>query len=134
MSVESKCVEASVLICLEKKSLAKLLWKSLLFFQMKSNQIKGNRSDSPASADWIGGGPHYRKPAICRVPRLCRVYFIGHSANTVFAECQIKYTRQTKTHGKIRLCRVFFSGTRQRSFLPCAFFFALGKSFFRSNF
>ena len=77
---------------------------------------------------------HYRKPAICRVPKLCRVYFIGHSAKTVFAECQIKYTRQTKTHGKIRLCRVFFSGTRQRSFLPCAFFFALGKSFFRSNF
>ena len=73
---------------------------------------------------------HYRKSAICRVPRLCRVYFIGHSANTVFAECQIKYTRQTKTHGKIRLCRVFFSGTRQRCILPSAFVLALGKEAF----
>ena len=73
---------------------------------------------------------HYRKPAICRVPRLCRVYFIGHSAKTVFAECQIKYTRQTKTHGKIRLCRVFFSGTRQRCILPSAFVLALGKEVF----
>ena len=71
---------------------------------------------------------------VCRVPRLCRVYFIGHSANTVFAECQIKYTRQTKTHGKIRLCRVFFSGTRQRSFLPCAFFLPSANHFFEAIF
>ena len=90
---------------------------------------------------------HYRKPAICRVPRLCRVYFIGHSAKTVFAECQKNTLGKQKhtakyvfaecyflAHGKIRLCRVFFSGTRQRSFFPCAFFFALGKSVFRSNF
>ena len=73
---------------------------------------------------------HYgnRRFAECR--SLCRVYFIGHSAKTVFAECQIKYTRQTKTHGKIRLCRVFFSGTRQRCILPSAFVLALGKEAF----
>ena len=28
----------------------------------------------------------------------CRVYFIWHSANTVFAECPIKYTRQSLRH------------------------------------
>ena len=45
---------------------------------------------------------------LCRVPEkntrqrrilpcvfVCRVYFIWHSANTVFAECPIKYTRQS---------------------------------------
>ena len=63
------------------------------------------------------GNRHF---AECR--RLCRVYFIGHSAKTVFAECQIKYTRQKKTLDKIRLCRVSFSGTRQRCILPSAIF------------
>ena len=28
----------------------------------------------------------------------CRVYFIWHSAKTVFAECPIKYTRQSLRH------------------------------------
>ena len=81
------------------------------------------------------GNRHF---AECR--RLCRVYFIGHSAKTVFAECQMKYTRKKtlnkmrlcrvpffwhstnmcfaefyfSAHGKIRLCRVPFFGTRQR--------------------
>jgi len=84
------------------------------------------------------------------------VYFIGHSAKTVFAECQIKYTRQKKhstkyvfaeclflalgkdvfcrvlflAHGKMLLCRVLFSGTRQRCILPSAFVLALGKDAF----
>ena len=72
---------------------------------------------------------HYRKLALCRVPEalpsvfyralgkdgLCRVPFFWHSAKMYFAEC---------------LC----FGTRQRGILPCAFFFALGKSVFQSNF
>ena len=45
-------------------------------------------------------------------------------------QCQIKYTRQTKTHGKIRLCRVFFSGTRQRCILPSAIFWHSAKYVF----
>ena len=119
----------------------------------------------PPHQTYTIGNRHF---AECR--RLCRVYFIGHSAKTVFAECQIKYARQKKTldkirlcrvsffwhsakmyfaecyfsaHGKIRLCRVPFSGTRQRCILPsaifrhtakCAFaeclFLALGKDVF----
>ena len=83
------------------------------------------------------GNRHF---AECR--RLCRVYFIGHSAKTVFAECQIKYTRQ-KIHstkmalpsvfselGKDVFCRVPFFGTRQNASLPSALFLALGKDVF----
>ena len=80
--------------------------------------------------------------AECR--RLRRVYFIGHSAKTVFAECQIKYTRQKKNTrqnaslssafflalGKDVFCRVLFFGTRQNASLPSAFFLALGKDVF----
>ena len=40
-------------------------------------------------------------------PRLCRVLFIGHSANHLFVECQRESTRQT-------------TGTRQRGGLPSA--------------
>jgi len=71
------------------------------------------------------------------------VYFIGHSAKTVFAECQIKYTRQKKTRqnvslpsafflalGKDVFCRVLFFGTRQNASLPSAFFLTLGKDVF----
>lgn len=39
--------------------------------------------------------------------RLCRVLFLGHTANTPFAECRSGNTRQT-------------TSIRQRSFLPCA--------------
>ena len=83
------------------------------------------------------GNRHF---AECR--RLCRVYFIGHSAKTVFAECQIKYTRQKKHSTKMALPSVFsalgkdvfyrvpFFGTRQNASLPSAFFLALGKDVF----
>ena len=67
--------------------------------------------------------------------RLCRVYFIGHSAKTVFVECQIKYTRQKKTldkdgfaeccfrhSAKCVFAECLFSGTRQRCILPSAIF------------
>ena len=40
-------------------------------------------------------------------PRLCRVFFIGHSVKRLFAKCQRKSTRQT-------------TGTRQKSGLPSA--------------
>jgi len=54
--------------------------------------------------------------------RLCRVYFIGHSAKTVFAECQIKYTRK-KTLDKMRFYRVpFFWHSTKRHFAECIFF------------
>ena len=80
--------------------------------------------------------------AECR--RLYQVYFIGHSAKTVFAKCQIKYTRQKKNTrqnaslpsafflvlGKYVFCRVLFFGTRQNASLPSAFFLALGKYVF----
>ena len=76
--------------------------------------------------------------------RLCRVYFIGHSANTVFAECQIKYTRQKKNTrqnaslpsafflalGKDVFCRVLFFGTWQNASLPSAFFWHSTKMYF----
>jgi hypothetical protein len=39
---------------------------------------------------------------------ICRVFFFGHSAKKLFAECQIKNTRQNKTLGKEGLCRVLF--------------------------
>ena len=79
------------------------------------------------------GNRHF---AECR--RLCRVYFIWHSAKTVFAECQIKYTRQNASLpsafflalGKDVFCRVLFFGTRQNASLPSAFFLALGKDVF----
>ena len=60
--------------------------------------------------------------------RLCRVPFFWHSAKMHFAEYHFLAL------GKMRLCRVPFFGTRQRGILPCAFFFALGKLFFQSNF
>ena len=37
---------------------------------------------------------------------VCRVYFLGHSANKFFAECCDKNTRQKKTLGKEGVCRV----------------------------
>ena len=40
-------------------------------------------------------------------PRLCRVFFIGHSVKRLFTECQRESTRQT-------------TGTRQRVSLPSA--------------
>ena len=58
--------------------------------------------------------------AECR--KLCRVYFIGHSAKTVFAECQIKYTRQKKYLTKCVRAECLFSGTRQICILPSAIF------------
>ena len=68
------------------------------------------------------GNRHF---AECR--RLCRVYFIIHSAKMVFAECQIKYTRQKKTLDKMRLCRVpFFWHSTKMYFAECHFS-ALGK-------
>ena len=79
--------------------------------------------------------------AQCR--RLCRVYFIGHSAKTVFAECQIKYTRQKKHStkcvfaeclflalGKDLFYRVLFFGTWQNASLPSAFFWHSAKMYF----
>ena len=97
---------------------------------------------------------HYWKPALCRVSEaLPSVFywalgkdgfaecffwhstkmalpsvFFQHSAKMYFAECHFSAL------GKMRLCRVPFFGTRQRDILPCAFFFALGKLFFQSNF
>ena len=84
------------------------------------------------------GNRHFTE---CR--RLCQVYFIEHSAKTVFAECQIKYTRQNKHStkcvfaeclflalGKYVFCRVLFFGTRQNTALPSAFFLTLGKYVF----
>ena len=67
---------------------------------------------------WITiGNRHF---AECR--RLCRVYFIGHSGKTVFAECQIKYTQHKKTLDKIRLCRVpFFWHSAKMYFAECYF-------------
>ena len=74
--------------------------------------------------------------------RLYRVSFFWHSAKMYFAECHFLAL------GKMRRCRVPFFwhsakmyfaeclcfGTRQRGILPCAFFLALGKSVFQSNF
>ena len=77
---------------------------------------------------------HYRKPAICRVPEALPSVFYRALGKDRVSECQIKYTRQTKTHGKIRLCRVFFSGTRQKGFLPCAFFWPSANQFFEAIF
>ena len=37
---------------------------------------------------------------------VCRVYSLGHSANKFFAECCAKNTRQKKTLGKEKVCRV----------------------------
>ena len=39
-----------------------------------------------------------RQSHLCRVVFFCRVYFIWHSTKTVFAECPIKYTRQSLQH------------------------------------
>ena len=76
----------------------------------------------------------------CR--KFCRVYFIGHSTKTVFAECQIKYTRQKNTRqrwlcrvffsalGKDVFCRVSFFGTRQNASLLSAFFWHSAKMYF----
>jgi hypothetical protein len=71
------------------------------------------------------------------------VYFIGHSAKTVFAECLIEYTRQKKTLGKdgfaecffrhsakTHFAECYFPGTRQNASLPSAFVLALGKEAF----
>ena len=65
---------------------------------------------------------------LCRVPEkntrqrrilpcvfVCRVYFIWHSANTVFAECPIKYTRQSLRHSANRRFPVVFLKMPMRS-------------------
>ena len=38
------------------------------------------------------------KPPLCRVPVVCRVLSLWHSANSLFAECPIKSTRQSLGH------------------------------------
>ena len=38
------------------------------------------------------------KPPLCRVPGVCRVLSLWHSANSLFAECPIKSTRQSMGH------------------------------------
>ena len=42
----------------------------------------------------------------------CRVYFIWHSAKTVFAECPIKYTRQSFRHSAKCRFRVVIHATQ----------------------
>ncbi|OEL18955.1 hypothetical protein BAE44_0020026, partial [Dichanthelium oligosanthes] len=48
---------------------------------------------------------------------VCRVLFVGHSANHLFAEC---HTRQRKPHGKFILCRV--PNTRHKKTLGKIYF------------
>ena len=65
---------------------------------------------------------HYRKPAICRVPRLCRVYFIGHSAKTVFAECQKNTLGKQKHTAKYVFAECFFLALGKEAFCRVHFF------------
>ena len=84
-----------------------------LFAECQNKGTRQNTSLSSARIKALG------KDAFCRVPKnstrqntslpsarkkalgkdvFCRVYFIWHSAKTVFAECPIKYTRQSLRH------------------------------------
>ena len=63
---------------------------------------------------WFAECPTLGKPPLCRVPAVCQVLSLWHSANSLFAERPIKSTRQslghsTKKPSPVVLC---FSFTR----------------------
>ena len=62
------------------------------FCRVPKNSTRQNTSLPSARKKALG------KDAFCWVFFFCWVYFIWHSAKTVFAECPIKYTRQSLRH------------------------------------
>ena len=63
------------------------------------------------------------KPPLCRVPVVCRVLSRWHSANSLFAECPIKCTRQSLGHlAKKSSPVVYISSGKSMLFLPQPYF------------
>ena len=92
------------------------------------------RSTSSFSWRFLYSTTGNRHFAECR--RLCRVYFIGHSAKTALPSVFFRHSTKMALRvffsalGKDVFCRVPFFDTRQNVSLPSAFFWHSAKMYF----
>ena len=74
------------------------------------------------------------KYRVCRVPEALPSVFYRALGKDHVCRVPEKYNRQTKTHGKICLCRVFFLALGKEAFCRVHFFWPSANQFFEAIF